>query len=121
MVVSGPRNHTSHRSPEVRRPSGGASAEELGASPEQARVLAPFLRGGRLVSIPARAGRRRVLLDFLAGQFEPGRRYPEAEVNRMLGRFHDDYAALRRYLVDGEFLDRGDGFYWRAGGTFDVD
>lgn len=29
-------------------------------------------------------------------------------------------AALRRYLVDEEFLHRRDGFYWRAGGTFEV-
>ena len=83
--------------------------------------MRPFVRGGRLASLPARRGKRRVLLDFLAGQFEPGRQYPEAEVNRVLRRFHDDYASLRRYLVDEEFLDRRDGMYWRAGGTFEVD
>ena len=31
------------------------------------------------------------------------------------------YAALRRYLVDEGFLERRDGFYWRVGGTFDID
>ena len=40
---------------------------------------------------------------------------------RTLKAVHPDYAALRRYLVDEEFLHRRDGYYWRAGGTFAVD
>jgi hypothetical protein len=38
----------------------------------------------------------------------------------MLARFHPDYCALRRYMVDEEIMDRCDGVYWRAGGTFVV-
>jgi hypothetical protein len=34
-----------------------------------------------------------------------------------LGALHADYAALRRYLVDEEFLSRSGGLYWRSGGT----
>jgi hypothetical protein len=41
-------------------------------------------------------------------------------VNLMLGKFHPDTAALRRYLVDDGFLERERGEYWRAGGRFDV-
>jgi hypothetical protein len=62
-----------------------------------------------------------VLLDFLANRFEPGRRYRESEVNDLLGRLYPDYATLRRYLVDEQFLERRLGVYWRAGGTFDTD
>ena len=101
------------------RPS--VEPEDLGASPEAAAVLRSFWRDGRLTSIPTARSKRRVLLDFLAGQFEPGRVYPERDVNRVLQRFHADHAALRRYLVDEEFLERREGFYWRAGGTFDID
>lgn len=36
------------------------------------------------------------------------------------GRCHDDFAALRRYLVDEGFLARRDGYYWRSGGTVHV-
>ena len=43
------------------------------------------------------------------------------EVNDILRAFHPDTAALRRYLVDDEFLERRDAVYWRAGGTFDID
>jgi hypothetical protein len=72
------------------------------------------------VVIPRRRRPRLLVLDVLAGRFEPGRTYHEGEVNRILGAFHADVAALRRYLVDEEFMERRDGFYWRAGGTFDV-
>ena len=96
------------------------SPERLGATPEQAAVARGFFEDGRLVSIPVQRSKRRVVLDLLAQQFEPGRLYPEADVNALLGRFHPDYAALRRYLVDEEFLERREGTYWRAGGTFDV-
>ncbi|HET7490179.1 MAG TPA: DUF2087 domain-containing protein [Acidimicrobiales bacterium] len=103
------------RRPEVR-------PEDLGATPEQAGVLRNFVTpDGRLASIPAARQKRRVVLDFLSGRFEPGRTYPEKAVNDLLAEAHPDYAALRRYLVDEEFLERRDGFYWRAGGTFDVD
>jgi hypothetical protein len=85
------------------------------------RVLRVFVRDGKLTQIPAVHSKRLVVLDWLAGLFEPGRAYPETEVNETLGTVHPDYAALRRYLVDEEFLHRRDGFYWRAGGTFDVD
>lgn len=91
--------------------------EELGATADQAQVLRNYLVDGRLTHIPAARSKRLVVLDFLAGQFEPGRVYPEEQVNYTLGRFHVDYAALRRYLVEEELLDRRDGFYWRTGGT----
>jgi hypothetical protein len=93
---------------------------DLGASAEQAAVLRGFFRDGKLVTIPSHRGKRRVVMDFLAQQFEPGQVYREPEVNRTLKRFHPDYAALRRFLVDEEFLERREGYYWRAGGTFEV-
>ena len=91
----------------------------LGADAD--RILRIFVRKGTLVQIPAVQSKRRVVLDWLARLFEPGRAYPEKEVNERLAAVHNDYAALRRYLVDDEFLHRRDGFYWRAGGTFEVD
>lgn len=86
-------------------------------SEEQIQVLRAFVVDGRLQSIPVARAKRRVVLDWLAGRFEPGVTYPEPEVNMVLGTVHADYAALRRYLVDDGFLERRDGFYWRAGGT----
>ena len=107
-------------------PAGEAEPdEELGD-----QVLRRFISKGRLLAIPAARGKRLVVLDHLAGLFEPGRRYPEPEVNELLGRYHPDYAMLRRYLVDDGFLDRADEpapsgtrsvkVYWRTGGTVDL-
>jgi hypothetical protein len=85
------------------------------------RVLSGFLADdGRLHTIPSKHAKLLVVLDHLAQSFEPGRRYPEAEVNAILLRFHADHAALRRYLVENQFLTREAGVYWRSGGTFDV-
>jgi hypothetical protein len=75
---------------------------------------------GRITTLPAKRSRRLVLLDHIAQMFEVGRRYPEVEVNLILRNVHDDYAALRRYLVDEDFLSRDQGEYWRSGGTVDL-
>lgn len=74
---------------------------------------------GRLASIPTKQAKRLVVLDHIAQSFEPGLRYTEAEVNEVMHRFHPDHAALRRYLVENEFLERDAGLYWRAGSTTD--
>jgi hypothetical protein len=78
--------------------------------------LSGFLRDGMIETMPAKQSRRLLLLGEVAQAFEPGIRYPEREVNRMLGAMFSDYAALRRYLVDDDFLSRADGEYWRSGG-----
>jgi Uncharacterized protein conserved in bacteria (DUF2087) len=51
---------------------------------------------------------------YVAGRFEPDRRYAEPEVNDMLMSLHDDHVSLRRYLVDEGLLDREAGVYRRA-------
>ena len=73
------------------------------------------MRGEQLVTIPAQRKKRLAVLRYLAEQFKPGERYPESDVNWILGRFHPDFAALRRYLVDEELLSRRDSVYWRTG------
>lgn len=121
LAVSASTFQAAARAAAEQRQPAGPTPEDLGATPEQADVLRNFLVDGRLERIPAARSKRLVVLDFLASSFEPGRVYPERDVNFELGKRHRDYAALRRYLVDEGFLERRDGFYWRAGGTFDVD
>jgi hypothetical protein len=78
--------------------------------------LRGYLRDGRIATMPARRSRRLLLLTEVVRVFEPGVRYPEPVVNDLLGAMFPDYAALRRYLVDDELLDRAAGEYWRIGG-----
>jgi hypothetical protein len=77
------------------------------------------MKDGRIVQIPRQKAKRRLILDLLAQEFEPGVQYTEREVNETLARYHPDTAAWRRYLVDEEFMERDatSGRYWRAGGT----
>ena len=89
-----------------------------GWTEEEARTLNRFFTGSRLKQIPAQLSKRRIVLERLAQEFEPGRRYQEKEVNFTLQLYHADYAALRRYLVDEEFLGRAEGVYWRTGGRY---
>lgn len=86
--------------------------------PEYDLILSKYMKGDRLAAWPRRREYRAVVLDFLAQSFEPGTEYPEAQVNERLGRFHDDFAMLRRYLVDEGFMERERGIYRRAGGTW---
>jgi hypothetical protein len=93
----------------------------LGAANEdEEAVLRTFFRDGRLTEIPTKASKRRIVLERIAIEFDPGVRYDEREVNAIVGAFFNDHAALRRYLVDEGFLDRDTGVYRRAGGRVDV-
>ncbi len=87
---------------------------------EIAKVLRAYVRDGRLTALPRGGRKRQIVLEHVVQRFEPGRRYPEVDVNLALCELGPDVAALRRYLVDGGLLDRGDGLYWRIGGPVDV-
>jgi hypothetical protein len=87
----------------------------LADPPDQLRA---FISDGRITAVPARRTQRRLLLDQVAQAFEPGRTYPEAAVDEILKRVFDDHCALRRYLIDEQFMARDTaGRYWRSGGT----
>ena len=82
---------------------------------EREKVVRAFLRDGRLVSIPARPGKRDLLLPVILDLcFPDDRDYEEREVNMRLALLHPDVAALRRYLVDGRLMSRAAGIYRRA-------
>lgn len=94
-------------------------AETYGSEDERTEaVLRTFVRGGRLVRLPAQWQRKLVVLRHIAEQtFEPGVEYPERTVNEKLRAWCEDapvdHVTLRRYLVDLHHLNRQYGFYWR--------
>jgi hypothetical protein len=90
----------------------------LSDPPEEVRA---FLQDGRIVGYPRNPERRRLLLEQVAVEFEPGRYFPESHVNEVLKGVTSDHATLRRYLVEHELLSRtADGVYWRTGGPVAV-
>ncbi|MFG2718147.1 DUF2087 domain-containing protein [Streptomyces sp. NPDC048416] len=76
------------------------------AATGSAAVTALFSHG-RLTAIPRRTARREQVLTHLAQTlFERERDYTERQVNEALLTVHDDFPALRRYLVTGGHLTR---------------
>lgn len=92
----------------------------MGLTAEEQDVMRRYASGHRLSDIPAKHSHRLVVLERLALEFEPGRRYAERELNGILSLWHPDYARLRRALIDEGFMNRDHGVYWRTGGRVDV-
>jgi hypothetical protein len=103
------------RGSDIRPDSDIPPASERDQPAFEARVLRAFIRKGRLVSLPARERKRRVVLRFLLAEvfpdFEP---IDERDVNMRLALWHPDVAALRRYLVDAGLVTRAGRVYRRA-------
>lgn len=99
--------------PAVRAPE--PAMDPIAARAEHEGLLRPFLRGGRVLAVPARRRPRfAVLLEMLA-RFVPGEVITEREVGEILGAMHEDVAFWRRELVDYGLLERdGRGRYWVA-------
>jgi hypothetical protein len=78
------------------------------------KVIRSFVKEGRLVSIPVQRAKRIVVLETIVDRFELDGDYQEKEVNAILTDFFEDYCALRRALVDHQFLTRSQGIYRRV-------
>ena len=91
-----------------------AVEEHASLDDEAKKVLKTFVKDGRLVKIPETFKKRRIVLDWLVAQLDFDRRYPEREINAFLKRFHEDFATLRRELVDRQLMKRENAVYWRV-------
>jgi len=61
---------------------------------------------GPLKAFSRKEKHKLVVLREIAKRFDSERSYTEKEVNQILKSAYDDYATLRRYLIDYGFLDR---------------
>jgi biotin operon repressor len=80
------------------------------------KVIRDFtLPDGSLKEIPAQRKKLEAILRYVVRDFEPGMRYSEKRVNKILSRYHSDTASLRRELVGYSLMERegGGGEYWR--------
>ena len=87
------------------------------SDPFESKVMKSFVdTDGRIIAFPAQEKKFLVLLRYVANAFEPGRRYPEKEVNEILKSYNEDTASLRRGMVEFHLMERegGGGAYWRA-------
>ena len=90
------------------------TADDLDLDAYDRKVLRDYMEGDRLKQIPRQWKKREVILRYLVEQFEPDRRYTEKEVNEIIGRTHEDYATLRRLLIDTGRMAREREVYWRT-------
>jgi DNA-binding transcriptional ArsR family regulator len=89
-----------------------ATSSRDGTKPDlRQKTLRNFFDGDRLKTIPAQRKQRVIILQKLLERFEPGRSYPEREVNDLLRPAHEDVATLRRELVNYGFMVREKGTY----------
>jgi hypothetical protein len=84
------------------------------ARAEQDRLVGRLFTDGRIAVVPARRKVRAAVLLEVLTRFEPGRVYAEKEVNEILLGVHEDFAYLRRELVNYRLLEREDGRYRTA-------
>jgi hypothetical protein len=80
---------------------------------EEQRILNNFIVNGRLTKIPQMEKKRVIILRWLADKLEVDRRYQEKEINAFLKLYHEDYATLRREMINSRILARENGVYWR--------
>jgi DNA-binding HxlR family transcriptional regulator len=81
---------------------------------EEERILRNWVKNGKIIDIPAQEKKKQIILRWLAGQIDPERRWTEREFSDWLSQFNEDYAFLRRYLVDNGYMVREKGIYWRT-------
>ena len=74
---------------------------------EDRKIIASFFdETGHLREFPAKEKKKIVVLRQISAQLSPGRFYTEAEINRVLKRIYDDYATIRRELIEYGFWER---------------
>lgn len=84
-----------------------------GKDPAEARILNSFVFDGRITKIPEQHAKRHVVLQWVLDRLE-NRRYREREISEILKAYFDDYATLRRELVNHRLMKREGGIYWKA-------
>ncbi len=60
----------------------------------------------RLKTFPAKEKKKIVVLKKISEQFENKRRYLEKEVNEVIKGIFDDFATIRRYLIEYGFMEK---------------
>jgi predicted transcriptional regulator len=88
-------------------------------SADDRQQLREMTHDGRLKQLPNLRTKRQkayLVLRWLASRFAPEVRYTEKQVNAVLKSVHDDFASLRRYLIEFGYMrrERDGGAYWVA-------
>ncbi len=80
--------------------------EELDWNEADKKVLRDCTVDGRMAYWPAKNSKFLVVLRWVATKFQPGTHYTEKQVNAILKEVHEDFATMRRSLVDYGYMRR---------------
>ena len=108
-LVSGVLDQTLEDVMQLSKPS---LTEEVEEDAFSSKVIRTFIKQGRLVQFPSQYKKQQVVLEYIAKEFEPGKKYSEREVNQILLDFNEDVASLRRGIIDMKIMEREKGVYW---------
>lgn len=102
--------------PEAAEESDDSWINELDIDDEARKVLRNYTSNAYITQLPRSQVKLLIILDWLGTKFERDVKYTEREVNDILLKHHEDFASIRRDLVDFGYLrrERGGGKYWVA-------
>ncbi len=83
-------------------------------SEERQNILDNYMKEGKIHTMPRKEKRKIVLLQEVIKELSTDKQYSEKELNEWLKEKHEDFVALRRYLIEYGLMERtADGAaYW---------
>ena len=88
-------------------PAGEALREEQ----YRRKVIRTFMPDGYCETLPAQVKKRMIVFREIFERFEPGRSYPEKEVNAIISQVHGDFCTVRRAFIGLGWMRREKGVY----------
>ena len=98
----------------LREESEEADAQAQRDAAYRQKTIDAFFEYGKLKSIPAQRKKKRIILEEIVKAFEPGRIYPEREVNLIIADVHDNFCTIRRDMISEGLMARDQRGYWRT-------
>ena len=80
-------------------------------SKEREKVLGNYFKqgvNGPLDVFPSKEKRKYIIAQEVIKRFDVGKVYLEKEINELLQTVHEDFATIRRFLIDYRFMNRSD-------------
>jgi len=99
----------------VQEPDGQDAAERQREEMYRRKVLRSFMPDGYCERLPVQMKKRVIIYEEIYRLFEPGRDYPEREVNEIIAKVHDDFCLVRRALIELGWMTRERGVYRLVG------
>lgn len=70
------------------------------------KVIAAFFEYGKLKAMPVQQKKQRICWEEIAKSFELGVTYEEAEVNKKIKVYFEDYCTIRRNMISEKIIKR---------------